>query len=117
MVRIEKVFLRIIIGRCRYHHKVGLLVGRPAIQRSCQIEFLFRKVLLDIFVLDRRLLIINQFHFFRYHIHSSHFMMLCQQCRNRQSYISGAGYSYLQILEIFHINFIRYHKSTMDYSI
>ena len=106
MVCIEEVFLRIIIGRCRYYHKVGLLVGRPAIQRSRQIEFLFRKVLLDIFILNRRLLIINQFHLFRYHIHSSHFMMLCQQCRNRQSYISGTGYGYSQFLKIFHVNSI-----------
>ena len=49
----------VIIGRRRNNNKVHITVGTLVIQRCGQIQFILGKVLFYIFILNRKLFIVN----------------------------------------------------------
>ena len=91
--RIEIILHRIVVRRSRNHHKVRLPVSRSPVERSRQVQFLFRQILLDILILNRADTVVNLLHFFRNHVYSHHPVMLCQQRSDRQTYIARTRYS------------------------
>ena len=48
-------------------------------------------------------LVIKFLHLFRYHICSSHLVMLCQQSGNTQSHVARSGHSNFNVLKSIHI--------------
>ena len=87
---VEEILLRVVIGRCRNHHKFGVGIGGFRIQRGGQIQRLLRKKAADLRILNGRNPIVNLRNFFRDNIHSGHFVMLRQQHRQRQPHIPGS---------------------------
>lgn len=80
----------VVGGRCHYH-KVGLPVGSGGIQRGGEVQRLFGQIPADAFVLQRGLAMVEKLHFFRYDVHSKHFVMLRQKHRHGKADIAGAG--------------------------
>ena len=56
---VEKVFLAVVVRRSRNNNKVRIAVGEFGVQRCGQIQLLFSQILLNIFILNRRLPVID----------------------------------------------------------
>ena len=92
---IKEVFNRIIVCRSGYHNEVCIAIGFAPVKCSTKIQILLCKILFNIFILYRRYTFVQFLHFLRDYIHCRHLMMLCQQCSNTHSNVTGPGYSYL----------------------
>ena len=103
---IKKIFLTVIVGRSRNDHKIRIRICFLCVQRCGQIQFFFCQILFNILVLNRRLLVVDQFHLFGNDIHRSHLMVLTQQRCNGKSNVASSGYSNFQILKISHDYFL-----------
>ena len=73
---VKEILLAIVICRSSNHYKISITVCFLSIQSRSQIQFLFCQILFNVFILNGRLLVINQFHFLRDDIHSSHLVVL-----------------------------------------
>jgi len=73
---VKEILLAIVICRGRDDYKISITVCFLCIQSCCQIQLLFRQILFDIFILNRRFLIIDKFYFFRNNVYSSHLVVL-----------------------------------------
>ena len=73
---VEKVLLAIVICRSSDYYKISIRVCFPRVQSRGQIQSFFCQVFFNVFVLNRRLLVINQFHFLWNNVHSSHLVVL-----------------------------------------
>ena len=105
---VKEILLAIVICRSSDHYKISVTIRFLSIQSCCQIQLFFRQILFDIFILNRRFLVVNQFHFLRNNVHSSHFMMLRQQRRNGKAHITRTSHSNLQILKFSHDIYLLY---------
>ena len=90
--RIEIILHRIVVRRSRNHHKVRFPVSRSPVERSCQVEFLLRQILLDILILYRADTFVYLLHLFRNHVDSHHPVMLRQQSSDGQAHITRSRY-------------------------
>ena len=73
---VEEVLLAVVVGRCSDDNKICILISRFRIQRCNEIQVFFCKVLFDVFVLNRRLLLVDEVDFFRDNIHRHNLIML-----------------------------------------
>ena len=74
--RVKKILLAIVICRSCDHYKISITVCFPSIQSRSQIQLFLCQILFNIFILNRRFLIIDKFNFLRNDIHSSHLVVL-----------------------------------------
>ena len=88
---VEEILLAVVVRGRGHHHEVSVLVGRCAVQRGHQIQFLFREILLDVLVLNGADPMVDLVDLLRDDVHSGHVVVLGQQHRNGQAYISGTG--------------------------
>ena len=79
---VKEIFLAVIIGRGSNDHKICISICRFCVQRCRQIQFLFCKVFLNVIVLNRGLLLADQFDLFRYDVYRRNFVVLGKQCGN-----------------------------------
>ncbi len=75
---IKEILLTVIVGKCCNDHKIRIRICFLCVQRCGQIQFFFCQILFDILVLNRRLLVVDQFHLFGNDVHRSHLMVLTQ---------------------------------------
>ena len=95
MMGIEEVLLRVVIGGCSYYDEVCIFVCGCAIEGGGKVEFLFRKVFLDIIILNGRNLLIDFLHLLRDDIYCHHVIVLRQQCGDTHTDIAGSCYCYI----------------------
>ena len=88
---VEVLGVAIVVGRSRNNNKVRTRVCSLCIQSCGQVQFFFCEILLDIVILNRGLTVVDHVHLLRDNIHSSHLMVLGEQCRNRQTNITGTS--------------------------
>ena len=92
---VKKILLAIVVcGSCDYH-KISITVCFLRIQSCGQIQLFLCQILFNIFILNRRFLIIDKFYFFRNNVYSGHLVMLRQQHSNGKTNISRSGNSNL----------------------
>ena len=103
---IKEILLTIVICRCSNDHEICIGVCFLSIQSCCQIQFFFCQIFLNVFVLNRRLPIVDQFNLLRDDIHSRNMMMLAQQRSNGKSYIACARHCNFQILKFSHNTYL-----------
>ena len=94
---VEVVLHGVVVGWRGDYHEVGIPVGFGCIGGSPEVELFLCQVFLDVFVLDRRAAVVDEFHLFGNHIHCHHLVMLAQQRGDAQSYIACSGYGYLYV--------------------
>ena len=76
---IKEVLLAVIVSGSRDNNKVRVLVGRFRIKRCNEIQIFLCEILLNILVLNRSLLLIDEVYLFRDNIHCHNLIMLTQQ--------------------------------------
>ena len=79
---VEMLRVTVVVRRGRYNNKVRIRVCSLCIQCCGQVQFFFCEILLDIVILNRGLTVVNHVHLLRDDIHSSHLMVLGEQCSN-----------------------------------
>ncbi len=99
---VKKILLAIIVCRRSDNYKISITVCFLGIQSCSQIQLFFRQILFNVLVLNRRLLVIDQFYFLRNNIYRSHLVVLRQQRSNRKANIASTGNRNLQIFKISH---------------
>ena len=87
---IEVVLLAVVVGRRGDDHEVRIPIRRFGVQRGGQVEFLFREILLNVFVLNGRLAAVDLLHLLRDDVHGRDVVMLRQQRGDGQADIAGA---------------------------
>ena len=73
---VKEILLAIVIGRGRNDNKISIGVCGLSIQRCGQIQLFLCQILFNIFILNRRFLIIDKFYFFRNNVYSGHLVVL-----------------------------------------
>ena len=95
MRRVEEVLHAVVVGRCGNDDEVSLTISLLAIGGKCNIErFLFQE-LLNIIVLDRRLMLLEHLDLLLHDIYRCDMLMLSKQCGNAQTHVACAGYCYI----------------------
>ena len=75
--RVEIILHRVIVrGSCN-HYKIRVPVSRCPVQRSRQVQLLFRQVLFDVFILNRTDAAVDFLHLLRNHVYGRYPVMLC----------------------------------------
>ena len=102
MASVEVVLYRVVVGRGRYHHEIGVPVGRCPIKGRHEVEVLLRKVFLDVVVLDRGFPVVDQVNLLRDDVHRRYVVVLAQKGRDAQAYVAGPGYgdSYVFVVHV-----------------
>ena len=77
---IKEILLRVVIGGSSDYYEVCILVGCFAIKGGGEVEVFLCQVLLDVFILDGALLLVNLLYFLRDDVYCYHFVVLCQKC-------------------------------------
>ena len=77
---IEVILYRVIVRGSSDNDKVCIAICPGTVKRSRQVQFLFREIFLDIFILNGRFTLINQAYLFRNNVYSCNLMVLAQQC-------------------------------------
>jgi hypothetical protein len=88
---VEVVGFGIVIGRRGDDDVVGTGVGIYLIHRGAKIQRLVLQVVIDLDVLDRRLLAVQHFHLLGDDVERDDFVMLGQQNGVGESDVAGAG--------------------------
>ena len=78
----------VIVGRSCNDNKISIRIRFLGIQSCSQIQLLFCQILLNVFVPNRRFLVIDHLHLLRNDIQSRYLMVLCQQHCQRKPNIS-----------------------------
>ena len=73
---VKEILLAIVVCRCSDYYKISITVCFLSIQSRSQIQLFLCQILFNIFILNRRFLIIDKFNFLRNDIHSSHLVVL-----------------------------------------
>ena len=102
VARVEVVLHRVVVGRGRDDHEVGIPVGGLPVEGGHQVQVLLRKVFLYIFILDWGLPPVYELHFLRDNIHRGDMVVLPQQRRDAQAHVAGAGDGDLDIFFALH---------------
>ena len=102
VARVEVVPHRVVVGRGRDDHEVGIPVGGLPVEGGHQVQVLLRKVFLYIFILDWGLPPVYELHFLRDNIHRGDMVVLPQQRRDAQAHVAGAGDGDLDIFFALH---------------
>ncbi len=89
---VEIVLDRIVVRRSRDDNEVGVRIGRGSVEGRRKVEFLFREILFDVFVLNRGNPVVDFLDLFRNHVNSRYLVVLRQESRDTQTDISGASY-------------------------
>ena len=74
---IEKVLVAVIVRRCGDHNELRIAVCKLCVSCRGQIQRLVRKIIFNLRIHDRRLLLIDQLHLFRNDVHCVDLVMLC----------------------------------------
>ena len=85
---IEEVLPAVVVGRGGNDHEVRVPVGRFPVQRSGQVEILFRKVSFNVVILNGGLFVVDLPHFLRHDVHSGDTVVLAQQGGDGQADIA-----------------------------
>lgn len=85
---IEEVLPAVVVGRGGNDHEVRVPVGRFPVQRSGQVEILFRKVSFNVVILNGRLFVVDLLHLLRHDVHSGDMVVLAQQSGDGQADIA-----------------------------
>ena len=101
--RVKVILYRVIVGGSGDYHEVRVLVCAFSVSSGCQMQFLFRQIFFDIFILNRRFPPVDHVHLFRNHVHRSHLVVLAQQGCDAEAHIARSGYGYFQVFKVFHI--------------
>ena len=91
VARVEVVPHRVVVGRGRDDHVVGIPVGGLPVEGRYQVQVLLRKVFLYVFVLDGGLPPVYELHLLRDDVHRGDMVVLAQQRRDAQSDVAGPG--------------------------
>ena len=104
MHSIEVVSHGIIVCWGCNHNEICISIGAVGIGCSVKLEWFLTQILFDIFILYRRLALINQFNFLGNNVYRRHLMMLTEQCSNTQTDITSTSYGdlYLHFCIFFH---------------
>ena len=97
---VEVVFYRIIVCRGGYDNKVGVAVSLGGIKGRGQVEILFCEIILDIFVLDRRLTPVYHLDFFGDDVDGGYVVVLSQKSGDAHAYVACAGHRYVVLCHI-----------------
>ena len=89
--RIEKIGLRVVVGRGGDDDEVGIPVGFMLVQGGAQVEGLFGKELLDLPVFDRRLAVIDKINLGLDDVERDDRIVLRQKNGVGKAYVAGAG--------------------------
>ena len=103
---IKEIFLAVIVGRSCNDNKISIRIRFLGIQSCSQIQLLFCQILLNVFVPNRRFLVIDHLHLLRNDIQSRYLMVLCQQHCQRKPNISRTGHGNFQIFKLLHYYFL-----------
>ena len=110
MAGIEIVAYGVVVGRGGDDYEIGIAVCCSTVGGGGEVEVFFGKVFFDILVLNWRDTAIDAVYFFGYDIDCGHVVVLRQQGRNRQAYVTRACNGYI-IFSFFHRT--KVHKKTV----
>ena len=99
---IEEVLPTVVVGRGGNDHEVRVPVGRFPVQRSGQVEILFRKVSFNVVILNGGLFVVDLLHLLRHDVHSGDMVVLAQQGGDGQADIACACNGNVQFFECSH---------------
>ena len=102
VARVEVVPHRVVVGRGRDDHVVGIPVGGLPVQGGHQVQVLLSQVFLYIFVLDGGFPAVDKVHLFRDDVHGGDVVVLAQQRRDAQADVAGAGDGDLDVSFVVH---------------
>ena len=88
---VEEVLLAVVVGGGGDDDEVGITVAGLLVEGSLEAQRLVGQIVLDVVVLDGRLLVVDEVDAFLDHIDGGDVVMLCQQGGNTKSYIAGSG--------------------------
>ena len=91
MARVEVVLHRVVVGRCRDDHVVGISVGGCTVEGSHQVQVLLTQVFLYVFVLDGGLTAVDHFHLLGNHVDGGDPVVLAQKGGYAQADVAGPG--------------------------
>ena len=102
MTGVKIVLNRVVVGRRRNHHKVGIGVCCLAVEGGCKVELFLGEILLYIFVLYRRDSLVELVHLLWYDVNSRNMVVLRHQYGYAQTHVAGSGNGNLYVFEITH---------------
>ena len=91
MARVEVVLHRVVVGRRRDDHVVGISVGGCTVKGRHQVQVLLTQVFLYVFVLDGGLSAVDHFHLLGDHVDGGDPVVLAQKGGYAQADVAGPG--------------------------
>ena len=88
---VEEILLGVVVSGGGDDHEVGVAVTGLLVEGSLEAQRLVGEIILDVVVLDRRLLMVHQINAFGNDVDSGDIIMLGQQSGNGKTDIAGTG--------------------------
>ena len=88
---VEEILLAVIVGGGSDDHELGIAVTGLLVEGSLEAQRLVGEIILDVVVLDRRLLMVHQINAFGNNVDSGDIIMLSQQSGDGKTDIAGTG--------------------------
>ena len=111
MARVEVVLHRVVVGRRRDDHVVGISVGGCTVKGRYQVQVLLPQVFLYVFVLDGGLSAVDHFHLLGDHVDGGDSVVLAQKGGYAQADVAGPGDGDADVFFIVHCCLVSLYRS------